>query len=244
MLLGSDPPRLPALLLVRTAELFGISDGTTRTALSRMAAAGEVSARGTGRGTAYELSGAALLRRRQRQATSRLGVTDAWDGRWIQAVIGANGRRTASERAALRQSLSNARFAELREGVWLRPDNLGSPPGGDDSRGYAEWLDVVPRSNPTLLVARLWDLDRWGSVADRLRDDMTELVPALEVGDHRALAPGFVVSASVLRHLQADPLLPTDLLPDGWSGAALRSEYDRYDNAYRAVIEDWFREQR
>ena len=67
VLLGSDPPRLPVQLLVRTTELFGISEGTTRTALSRMAAAGEVVAEG-GR---YALAADRLVARGRRQRTSR-----------------------------------------------------------------------------------------------------------------------------------------------------------------------------
>ena len=53
-LLGVDPPRLPTLALVRSGELFGLSEGATRTALSRMAAAGEVEADGTGYRLAVE----------------------------------------------------------------------------------------------------------------------------------------------------------------------------------------------
>ena len=55
------------------------------------------------------------------------------------------------------------------------------------------------------------------------------------------LAPGFVLSAAVLRHLQADPLLPAELLPTGWPGAALREEYDRWDGEYRRVLRRWGR---
>jgi phenylacetic acid degradation operon negative regulatory protein len=67
-------------------------------------------------------------------------------------------------------------------------------------------------------------------------------LPALEAHDRGALAEGFVISAAVLRHLQADPLLPPELLPEDWPGAELRAEYDRYDAAYRAVLVDWFAE--
>jgi phenylacetic acid degradation operon negative regulatory protein len=67
------------------------------------------------------------------------------------------------------------------------------------------------------------------------------VLPALEAGAHEPLADGFVLSADVLRHLQADPLLPDALLPAGWPGAALRADYDRYDAAYRAVLRAWFR---
>ena len=54
----------------------------------------------------------------------------------------------------------------------------------------------------------------------------------------------FVLSASVLRLTQADPLLPDALLPTGWPGAALRAEYDRYDAAYQSLLRAWFRSQR
>jgi phenylacetic acid degradation operon negative regulatory protein len=65
-------------------------------------------------------------------------------------------------------------------------------------------------------------------------------VTGFEAGDPAELAAGFVTSAAVLRHLQADPLLPDALLPSGWPGAALRTEYDRYDAAYRSVLRTWF----
>ncbi|HKY75862.1 MAG TPA: PaaX domain-containing protein, C- domain protein, partial [Acidimicrobiia bacterium] len=48
VLLGTEPPWLPTRLLVRTAELFGIADGTARVALSRMASAGEAVPEGGG----------------------------------------------------------------------------------------------------------------------------------------------------------------------------------------------------
>src|SRR5688572_19022418 len=66
VLLGTDPPWLPTPLLVRTAELFGISIGTARTALSRMVAAGEAEPEGRG----YRLVGR-LAERRDRQDASR-----------------------------------------------------------------------------------------------------------------------------------------------------------------------------
>jgi len=43
-LLGYHPPELPVSALVRVAALFGIAEGTTRAALSRLVAAGDVAA--------------------------------------------------------------------------------------------------------------------------------------------------------------------------------------------------------
>lgn len=238
VLLGTDPPRLPVRLLVRTTELFGLAEGTTRTALSRMAAAGEVEAEDGW----YALASDRLLARRARQAASREARTRPWTGgRWLQAVVVAPGRRAAADRSALRAALAGARLAELREGVWLRPDNLGDeavPAVGDEVR----WFRSVPDGDPAALAAQLWDLDGWADRAGELRRRMAGLVGPLEAGDRSCLAEGFVLSADVLRHFQADPLLPAELLPAGWPGAALRRDYDRYDAAYRGVLRAWFRQ--
>jgi phenylacetic acid degradation operon negative regulatory protein len=237
VLLGTDPPRLPVSLLVGTTALFGIAEGTTRTALSRMTAAGELRADDGW----YEISAPRLLDRQSRQSQSRRGAPPTWDGTWIQAIVATDGRRPAADRAALRIELGVARLAELREGVWLRPDNLGSEPLRSDD---LKWFRSTFVGDSHALVDRLWDLPVWLAETDVLRSRLTELVPGLEAGRRDALADGFVLSADVLRHLQADPLLPGELLPAGWSGVDLRREYDRYDTAYRSVLRDWFDENR
>jgi phenylacetic acid degradation operon negative regulatory protein len=47
----------------------------------------------------------------------------------------------------------------------------------------------------------------------------------------------------VLRHFQADPLLPEELLPRAWPGTGLRHDYDRFDLAYRALLREYFSRQ-
>jgi phenylacetic acid degradation operon negative regulatory protein len=83
----------------------------------------------------------------------------------------------------------------------------------------------------------MWDLGGWADRAHALRDAMAGLSPDRA----EALAPGFELSAAVLRHLQADPLLPDDLLPDGWPGLGLRDDYDRWDTEYRSTLQEWSR---
>lgn len=240
VLLGSEPPRLPVQLLVRTTELFGIAEGTARTALSRMRDAGDVTAENGW----YALASDRLLARQSRQTSSREARTRPWQGdRWVHAVVMADGRRTALARAALRSALTEARLSELREGVWLRPDNLPSYPTLPVDGGV-EWFRSVPMGDPRVLASELWDLDGWAAQAEDLRRRMDHLVGSLEAGDRRSLADGFVLSADALRHFQSDPLLPTELLPAAWPGSSLRQDYDRYDAAYRAVLSDWFAENR
>lgn len=219
-LLGARPPELPVRVLVRSGELFGIAEGTVRVALSRMLAAGEVEQADDGR---YRLAGR-LLERQARQDESRRPVVRRWRGAWVTAVVTAEGR-TASGRVALRAAMHDLRMGELREGVWLRPDNLrlARP---DDSQ--CTWLSSRPEGDPAALADRLWNLDAWSARAEELRDRMHRI----RFDRPDALAPGFVLSAAVLRHFQADPLLPEELLPAAWPGAALRQDYDAFEAAF------------
>jgi phenylacetic acid degradation operon negative regulatory protein len=236
VLLGTDPPWLPTARLVRTAELFGISPGSARTALSRMVSTGEAAAEAGG----YRLVGR-LAARQDRQAASRRADTLPWDGSWELATIDGDGRRPAADRAALREAFRQLRLSELREGVWGRPDNLAADRSPDAAALAAEWSRRWrgARPEPRPDADAMWDLAGWAATARDLRSKMADLHDPLDAGDHRALAPGFVASAAVLRHLQADPLLPAELLPAGWPGDGLRHEYDAYDAAYRAVLRDW-----
>ncbi len=230
-LLGMDPPELPVAQLVRLTGLFGISANRARVALSRMVAAGEATTDGTG---TYRLAGR-LRQRQTRQSASRSGASDSpFTGQWWLAAVVTTGS-TAEVRTARRRALAYARLAELREGVWMRPDNMDVRLP-DDLRADVEVMMARPEE-PQRLAAALWDLPAWSGRAGQLLEDMAGLAPDRV----EALAPGFVLSAAVLRHLQADPLLPDELLPTGWPGGRLRAEYDRWDAQYRATLRTWSR---
>ena len=232
-LLGTDPPALPPDRLARVGSLFGLRPGTVRTALSRMVATGDATRDERGW---YRL-GDQLAERRERQARGRTGPPPRWSGQWVQAVV-LPGARPAAERTDLRRAMERLRFGELRDGVWMRPDNLGRPAGD------ASWARVVgscvwSRCSPDhddALPAMLWDLDGWAERAVLLRRSIGPLADALERGDPGALRPGFELSAAVLRHLVVDPLLPIELLPRRWPGDPLRATYERFDRSYRRVL--------
>ncbi|HET6964516.1 MAG TPA: PaaX family transcriptional regulator C-terminal domain-containing protein [Acidimicrobiales bacterium] len=208
VLLGSHPPELPVRALVRTAELFGISEGTARVALSRLSADGEVVADG---GT-YGLTERHLDRQRDQDAALR-PATRSWRGAWDLAVMmpEADGR-------SARRYLDRRRMAELRPGVWARPDNLPAPepppPGVLLWNGRPE--GQVPAAD---LAARLWDLPAWAAGAE-------ELVAALQGAAEPAVR--LSVAAAMVRLIRSDPLLPPALLPAGWPGSRLRKAYDGY----------------
>lgn len=239
-LLGVRPARLPTGLLVRSCGLFGITDGTARVAVSRMVAAGELEPDDGG----YALSGS-LRARQERQDLSRRAATRRWaagtDG-WRTAVVVAE-PRPAPERAALRRAAAALRLAELREGVWLRPDNL--PPGTLPEAEAVVAAQCHPfRSHPegdgAALAASLWDLAGWADRATRLGAALDTSRPAIDAGDRDALPDAFVLSAAVLRHFQSDPLLPPELLPPGWPGPDLRDRYEAWNRAFTQVWVDWY----
>ncbi|MGH9039281.1 MAG: PaaX domain-containing protein, C- domain protein [Acidimicrobiia bacterium] len=240
VLLGSHPPELTVAALVHLCSRFGIAEGTTRVALSRMVAAGELAAVEPGSGgsairtPAYRLVGEALLGRQRAQDEARFPPRGPWDGTWRQAVV-VSGSRSAGERAELRRAFVDARFAEWREGVWLRPANLPAP---DDARlktGPCRWLAVRPDDNALALAGELWDLNGWKDRGHQLlRVAGTE--PASMEGEGAALV--FAAAAAVLRHLRTDPLLPSELLPSGWPADDLRATYSAHVDAIVGVVGD------
>ena len=145
----------------------------------------------------------------------------------------------AEQRAARRRRLVLARLAEQREGFWLRPDNLELRPDPTEDPDLVVFTGA-PESDPVALAASLWDLDAWAVRADALRQRL-DGDPTRGPDD---LASGFTLSASVLRHLQSDPLLPTELLPADWPGRGLRDAYGAWDRRYRDVLRTWGRSTR
>ena len=237
-LLGTQPPRLPVDRLVRACAIFDIAGGTARTAISRMAAAGELVADDRSR---YRLAGAFVDRQRA-QDTARAGARLDWNGRWRMAVVVGEARERAA-RADLRRAADRLRLAELRDGVWLRPDNLPrdrEPDAAAIIAAQCRWFDVHDPADDAGVVAVLWDLDAWTATAQELRRQMAELQHRLDRADRHALADGFVVSAAALRHFRTDPLLPDELLPRRWAGRRLRSDYDHFDARFRSVLAEWF----
>lgn len=228
-LLGTHPPRMPAALLVRSCALFGLRENAARVALTRMLAAGEV----TVDDSWYELVGR-LRDRQRRQDRSRtgLGPDSAWDGTWLLGVVTGEAR-SAADRAELRRVLAQHRFAEWREGVWARPDNLDG--GSALEHRACEFVPGCHPPQPKALAVGLFGVAPWSDRARVLVDDLARTQRALRPGDGRALAEAFVVSADVLRHLQADPLLPTELLPSRWPGERLRQRYEEFDESFQAI---------
>ncbi|MGI9621361.1 MAG: PaaX family transcriptional regulator C-terminal domain-containing protein [Acidimicrobiales bacterium] len=231
-LLGTHPPRMPGRLLVAITKRFGVSEGTARVALSRMVDKGEL----TNEDGNYVLAGP-LLERQGRQDAARRRPRSDWSGVWqVAIVVGPpSGLKHRQDR---RLRLQRLKLGELREGVWLRPDNLDlpRPEFGADVLFSSARLEA----DPVELAAELWVLDQWADEARTFVAGLAEATVRLDRDDDDRLLSGFVLSAAVLRHLLADPELPRELWPPDWPGPALRDVYDSFDEAYRRLLRRFF----
>ena len=231
VLLGTHPPRLSAAALVELCGRFGIAGGTTRVALSRMVTAGELAAEDGH----YRLVGEGLLSRQRAQDDALDPPARPWTGGWRMAVVVGPGR-TAAERLELRRAFADARFAQWREGVWLRPDNLAPPAGALFSEGPVRWLTVDPDGDPEGLTGELWDLPGWiargGALLAAAPDEPGDLVASAP----EWAASVFAAAAASIRLLRTDPLLPPSLVAPDWPADRLRARYATYLGAIQGLV--------
>jgi phenylacetic acid degradation operon negative regulatory protein len=211
VLLGAHPAWASAADLIRLTSDFGIKEATLRVALTRMVSAGDLVRSADG----YRLSDR-LLARQRRQDDAMRPQLRSWHGLWTTLIVTSVGT-DARTRAALRNTLQHKRFGELREGVWMRPDNLGLELD-DELRGRVRIMQARDDA-PVDLAGRLWDLPSWARTGRRLLTDMSTAadVPAR-----------FVLAAAIVRHLLTDPVLPDELLPADWPGTRLRAVYNDF----------------
>lgn len=208
VLLGAHPASAASAELIRLTADFDIKEQALRVALTRMVSAGDLERCADG----YRLADRLLKRQRHQDAAIDPKVRP-WDGSWTTAVVTTVGA-DARSRAELRNELIRNRFGELREGLWMRPDNLGADLPAEISAHVR--VMSCRDDDPAQLAAQLWDLSGWAETAQRL---LVEITTAADI-------PGrFTAAAAIVRHLLADPVLPVALLPAHWPGDALRQAY-------------------
>jgi len=163
---------------------------------------------------------------------------DGWDGRWHLAAFAVpEARRPA--RDALRDHLGQLGGAAVHNGLYVSPH-----PWDKDVAAMADDLDVADHltlavtddltvgaeSDPRRVAARLWPLDdlaaRYEAFVERW-SVVPEYLVAMRRNHQRladsAFLPGALAMALAYRGcLDADPLLPPDLLPHPWPGRAAR----------------------
>jgi phenylacetic acid degradation operon negative regulatory protein len=240
-LLGSDQGRLTVAELVAVASQFGISAGAARTCLWRMVSNGEL----TGDDGSYALAGRLRERRLRVDEASRIDdAAGRWDGTWELAIVSLE-RRSASDRVELRKAAIALHLAELKEGVWIRPDNL-DPQRFPILRAVLDRQCIHFHGAATDITAErvrsLFSLGDWAEDAGVLIEAMDAALNASKRDQStESFTYEFALSIAVVRHLQLDPLLPVEFTGSHWPGNTLRGTYRRFDHAFKQRINGAFR---
>ncbi|MEP9375595.1 phenylacetic acid degradation operon negative regulatory protein PaaX [Aquabacter sp. CN5-332] len=191
-----------------------ISDGVVRTAMSRLASDGWLERTKVGRNSYYRL--AEKGRETFQQATSHIYSQNApaWAGHF-DMLLAENGARGALEAAG---------FGSPAPGVWIAPGGVPVPVEADGAlRLRAGGDDAANRA----LAARAWALEATGEAYARFLDAFSPLRAAVLGGqtlsDLDCLVGRVLLIHEYRRIVLRDPILPAEVLPADWPGAAARA---------------------
>ena len=220
-LLGAHPAEASSAGILTLASKLGFKQSAVRVALTRLVAAGDLERSGG----MYRLS-ARLVDRQRRQDFALQPQESRWDGSWRLAVV-TIGAEDSTDRAALRTALRAAKFGELREGVWGRPDNISSRLQADTNHRLS-LFSAVPDEDSATLASRVFALQDWARAAERLNR---------QLHDSSVMVERFEVAAAIVRHILDDPLLPAEILPARWPGRDIRDSYESFRVELTALAE-------
>lgn len=232
---------MPVSAMVAAGALLGIAENSTRVAVARLLAAGQVERDERGR---YRLGERARAVDRRVHGWRRLEErTRPWSGGWIGIHLG---ELPTPRRRALRlreRALRLFGFRVLSPGLAVRPDNLAGELGalGDELHGLgleagAIVFRVGELERPTDARARsLWDV---AALCDGYRRSFLDLETSAEelpkLPEAQAMVESYLLGGRVIRQLVLDPLLPEPIVPAA-ERRALVAALRRYDDAGRRI---------
>ena len=218
--------------LIELLTPFGISDRLVRTSVFRLVEDGWLEARREGRRSLYSLTTAGL--RRIEHAYRRIyGPPNLeWTGTWTM-LFSPPGLIDATERGTLRKELVWEGFRMIAPGVFCRPagnaealEEILNRTGLSGKLFVCQASDMAHVTSRPLseLVGHAWELDSVMAGYQQFIAQFGTLAKLLDA--KRVIEPeqAFVIRTLLIhafRRVQLhDPLLPLELLPDSWPGAA------------------------
>ena len=215
--------------LIRLLEPLGVSEGHTRTVLSRMSAKGWLDVSREGRRAYYALSERG--RRLLEEGEARIhqpGPGGDWDGQWTLLAYSIP-EELRPLRDRLRVRLSWLGFGSLGNGLWVSPHDVRERVRGvGDDLGVTGHLQVFRGeyagfSSPGSLVTQCWDLPainvRYEAFIARYLNDYRDLVRS---GASPLPRDAYVRRFELVHEYREfpliDPFLPRVLHPSDWAG--------------------------
>lgn len=223
--------------LYDVANILGMSDQQVRLCIKRLVAEGRFTQEGRGRKAILHATGATrntlepdldFVRYMYRQDR---GLAP-WDGGWhLTAFAVPESARTA--RDAMREEIVRLGGAPIQGGLYVCANAWESRVGAAAERlGVAEHVTMFTTTDLAIggetgareLAERLWPIDAIAERHRRLLAVAEGLLPVLRTASPTELLTlAVALAAEFTRAVEPDPLLPPQLLPQPWVGAAARS---------------------
>lgn len=218
LLMASQEPTT-SQTIIRICLLFGMTENSVRVSIARLVS--DELLESTSRGV-YQLAPKAS--RLSDDLADWRSIEDKikpWDGTWIAVFIGNLGR---GNRTALRHRtriLQLAGFAELDQGLMVRPNNLVGGAGalrerllklGLESEARIFTLSDLDEATQQQAMS-LWDCENLNARYVNGHKQMSEWLDKMsELEPQIAAREIFVIGDDTLRHLAFDPLLPREMV--------------------------------
>lgn len=231
--------------LIDAMAAVGVEARTTRQAVARSADAGLLRPERHGRRTRWRLTvEATRLLDEGSERIYRFGrATPAWDGRWVLLLVSVP-ETSRHLRYRLRTRLGWAGFAPIGPGDWLSPWVERGPEAlavlsdlGLAASTHSFVGELGPTGDPRALAAEAWELDRLEEEYEAFIAAHRDQEPSSPAGAFRALT----LLVHEWRHFpSADPGLPAELLPPGWSGMAAAELFHRLHARWAPAAAAWW----
>lgn len=226
--------------LITVMAEFGVGERLVRTSVHRLSKDGWLQSEQLGRRSYYSLS--ADGRERFEQATHRIYSVPAghWDGRWCLLLLSALDTATKD---AVRREFGWLGFCALSANVLAHPasdfaeiDTAIKRMGIADKLVVLEGQTIRNEAGMRELAHDGWNLGelntRYEQFVKMFRPVMKAITEAGEIEEKQSFIVRTLLIQEYRKVLLRDPLLPQELLPVGWKGAAA---YQLCRNLYLAT---------
>ena len=221
--------------LTEILGVFGISPGSVRTAMSRLAADGWVERMRDGRESHFRLTARAEQEFGPPSQTIYSLGAKPWNGEWRIAVLIEPDEQS---RRALRSALRTVGYGQIGPNVFIKP-HYGKP-SAHEREGVLLLTGAksIGDADAEPLVENAWPLESICSGYRQLIRAFEPIEAAIAedkpVSDLEALALRIFVVHELRRVVLKDPDLPTSLLPEDWPATEVR---EQAAEIWRALVE-------
>lgn len=215
--------------LVQWGRLFGIEPAATRVAVGRLARQGFITALERGTYTiGPQGSVMATTASHWAEVEDRVGP---WAGDWIVVHTSHLGRVDKTALRARERAFRIYGFAELVSGLWCRPDNLAQALDltrqslitlGLEPAAVMMQVSAIPGVDPGGIY-RLWPREELeAGYREYIAAMTTSEKRVLQMSNEDAARETFLVGEAVIRRINADPLLPAQMVDTRARGQLIR----------------------